>query len=167
MVQNGSKMDQKWVQSVQNGSKTGPKRGPKGGPKGGPKMGPPEVGTKKKVEQYFFSGPSRPKKSPMCLFLRRKSYFWEIFFWEKKPLPYRGCRSGGTTAGGCRARKKSSQKNHKSVSQPKKSARKKSEKKNLVSHTSSTPHMACFRKTVFFLSKKKKFEGKKMPYRGV
>ena len=36
----------------------GPKKGPKMGTKGGPKMGPPEVGTKKKVEKCFFSGPT-------------------------------------------------------------------------------------------------------------
>ena len=71
---------------------------------------------------------------------------------------------GGLLQGGCRARKKSSQKNHKSGSQPKKSARKKSEKKNLVSQTSYTHHMGVFQKnSVFFIEKKIE---KKMPHRG-
>ena len=72
--------DQNGPKRVQNGSKRGSKRGPKGGPK----MGPPEVGTKKKSENIiFFSGTSRPKKSPMCLFLvdwgQRKNIF-RLFF---------------------------------------------------------------------------------------
>ena len=63
-----SKMSPKWVQ---NGSKRGPK--------GGPKMGPPEVGTKKKVEKYFFIWPQSTKKvthvpvfEDKKLFLRKK-----------------------------------------------------------------------------------------------
>ena len=50
----------KWVQSVQNGSKTGPTRGPKGGPK----MGPPEVGTKKKSKNIFSLAPLQGVKWP-------------------------------------------------------------------------------------------------------
>ena len=66
---------------VQNGSKMGPK--------GGPKMGPQRLEPKKSRKIFFSSGPSRPKKSPLCMFLRRKKKWEKIF--EKK-MDYRaGC----------------------------------------------------------------------------
>ena len=68
----------------------------------------------------------------------------------------------GGLHGGCRAIKKSCQKNHESGSQPKKSARKKSEFFFLVSHTSSTPHMGVFQKNIFFYRKNFFFEKKKI-----
>ena len=86
------------TQSDQNG----PKWAQNGSQKGSQKWVPQRSGPKKKIiEKYFFSGPSRPKKSPMCLFLRRKIYFWEKNL--RKTIALHGVCSppGGGPAGGC------------------------------------------------------------------
>ena len=67
--QNGPKWVQNGPKWVQNGSKTGPKRGQKG-VKSGSQNGSPRGRNQKKVEKYFFSGPTMggyrgaPSKKP-------------------------------------------------------------------------------------------------------
>ena len=108
----------------------------------------------KKIEKKYFSVPNLLYTPYGCV-SEKQFFFYRKKNWEKN-RPTGGCSPPGGTAGGCRARKKKVPKKISKVSPPqKKSARKKIEKKYLMSQTSYTPHMGVFQKNSFFFIEKK------------
>ena len=93
MVQNGPK----WVQSVQNGSKTGPKKGQKGVQKGVPKWVPQRWEPKKSRKIFFLWPQSTKKVTHVPVF---EEIFFEIFFLRKKNALQGGVVPQGGLHGG-------------------------------------------------------------------